>query len=166
MAGLTAVGALLHLPVPYVPFTLQPVFVCLAGVWLGARLGAISQVAYVAAGLVGFPVFVGGGGVHYLLEPTFGYLLGFPLAAWTVGTLADQATSYRRHFVAVEAGLTVLYLIGVPWLYLNLRYLAGQPLSPAAVLALGLAPWPKDLLLGLGVAWLACRVQRLRRAAG
>ena len=53
MATLTAVGAFIRIPVPYVPITLQVTFVCLAGLWLGPRRAAASQVVYVTAGLVG-----------------------------------------------------------------------------------------------------------------
>lgn len=165
MAGLTAIGAVVHLPLPYVPITLQPAFVCLAGAWLGARLGAVSQLAYLAAGLVGFPVFVGGGGLHYVLEPTFGYLLGFPLAAWTVGSIAGSGASFRRSLAAVEAGLVSLYLVGVPWLYVSLHYLAPQPLTTTQISLLGLAPLPKDLLVGVGIAWLVTKARRLTGAS-
>ena len=75
MAALTAVGAWLRIPVPYVPFTLQMSFVYLSGVWLGARYGALAQLVYISAGLVGFPIFAKGGGPHYVLEPSFGYII-------------------------------------------------------------------------------------------
>lgn len=55
-AVLTAVGAYIRIPTPVVPFTLQTMFVLLAGVLLGARVGALSQALYVVIGLLGLPV--------------------------------------------------------------------------------------------------------------
>ena len=52
MAALTAVGAFLRVPLPYVPITLQLPIVCAAGILLGPRAGAASQAVYLAAGLL------------------------------------------------------------------------------------------------------------------
>ncbi|MBQ9624964.1 MAG: biotin transporter BioY, partial [Clostridia bacterium] len=78
---LTAVGAFIKIPIPYVSITLQILFVIIAGVCLGSKWGAFSQLAYVAAGLLGLPVFTTGGGFGSVLSPTFGYILGFILGA-------------------------------------------------------------------------------------
>ena len=76
-AALTAVGAFITIPVPPVPFSLQIFFAILAGALLGSRQGAMSIVIYLLLGLCGLPVFTKGAGLSYLLQPTFGYLLGF-----------------------------------------------------------------------------------------
>lgn len=70
-AALTAIGAFIKIPIPYVPFTLQFLFCAFAGMILGARLGALSQIIYVAIGLAGIPVFTEGGGIGYVFKPTF-----------------------------------------------------------------------------------------------
>ncbi len=59
---LTAVGALIKIPFPMVPMTLQTLFVLLSGNLIGARLGAFSQLLYLFIGLIGFPIFAYGGG--------------------------------------------------------------------------------------------------------
>ncbi|HCD71273.1 MAG TPA: BioY family transporter, partial [Thermovirga lienii] len=74
-AVLTTVGAYIRVPMPVVPFTLQTAFVLLAGVLLGSRIGALSQVLYIIIGLLGLPVFAGGaGGLQTVFRPTFGFL--------------------------------------------------------------------------------------------
>lgn len=83
-AALTAVGAFITIPVPPVPFSLQIFFAILAGALLGSRQGAMSIVIYLLLGLCGLPVFTKGAGLSYLLQPTFGYLLGFVPAAMAV----------------------------------------------------------------------------------
>ena len=83
-AAATALGARLEIPHSPVPYTLQTLCVLLAGAFLGPRNGAISQLLYLAAGVLGAPVFSGGAfGLAQLLGPTGGYLkiLGvFPVA--------------------------------------------------------------------------------------
>src|SRR5881628_58321 len=78
------------LPGTPVPMTLQPMAVLLVGGLLGARLGALSMIVYLAMGAAGLPVFtptVSVFGVVRLLGPTGGYLLAYPVAAWATGLL-------------------------------------------------------------------------------
>ena len=159
VAALTATGAFVRIPL-YVPITLQVPFVCLGGVWLGPGPGAWSQVVYLTIGLAGFPVFAQGGGIHYLLEPSFGYLLGFPAAAWIAGRLSQKSYCYGRYLLAILASLAPIYLFGVGYLYLNLRYLVGRELSFPAVCQVGLAPLFKDLLLAPLIALAGHQVKR------
>jgi len=74
-AALTAVGAFIRVPLPIVPFTLQTFFVALSGALLGARRGMLAQLLYVAIGLLGVPIFTKGGGIGYVFQPSFGYLV-------------------------------------------------------------------------------------------
>lgn len=113
---LTALSARVSIPIPgtVVPFTFQVFAVLLSGVVLGARLGAASQVAYLAAGAAGVPVFAAGAGAAYLLGPTGGYLLAYPLAAFIAGALAGP--SLVRLAFASLAGLFVIYAGGLSWL--------------------------------------------------
>ena len=110
---------------------------------------------------MGLPVFAGGGGPHSLLKPSFGYLLGFVAGAWLAGRLAGSGPglTFRRALMATYAGMAAVYAAGVLGLYLNLRYVAASPDGAAHALELGLAPLPKDLLVGLLVAWVAVRLR-------
>jgi biotin transport system substrate-specific component len=119
------------LPGTPVPFTFQPLLVLLSGALLGARLGTASQLLYLTAGALGVPAFAFGGGAAYLLGPTGGYLLAYPLAAMTVGLLARPG--YLRTLVAMLAGLAIIYAGGISWL--------GVVFGRESVLALGLLPF-------------------------
>ncbi len=68
-----------------VPVTMQNLFVVMSGMLLGPRAGATSQAVYLLMGLMGLPVFSGGGGPGYVMSPTFGYLLGFIAASAVSG---------------------------------------------------------------------------------
>ncbi len=129
----TAISAKIQvsLPLTPVPFTFQPLMVLLAGGLLGARLGAASQVLYLAAGALGIPAFAFGGGAAYLLGPTGGYLLAYPLAAAVVGALVRPGV--LRTLLGMLAGLAVIYAGGIAWL----AVLFGG----GAVFALGLEPF-------------------------
>lgn len=89
-AALTAIGAFLHFQFMHATITLQCFFTAMAGLLLGARLGALSQALYVGLGLVGLPIFAAGGGFSYVFNPTFGFLLGLIPAAWVIGRLAEK----------------------------------------------------------------------------
>ena len=99
----------------------------MAGILLGPWWGAASQVVYVLLGLIGLPIFTEGGGLMYLAKPSCGFLLGLPLMAMVIGLLTRdlKASTLRGHAVrgmlrialACVAGLAVLYLIGLPYMY-------------------------------------------------
>jgi len=112
-ALLTALGAHVAVPLSFgpVPLSLQTLFVVLAGLLLGARLGAASQALYLAAGFAGMPVFAHGwGGAAVLLGPTGGYLLAFPAAAALAGWAADRSRAWGSG--AAYAGLAAGALLG------------------------------------------------------
>jgi len=118
-AALTAIGAFIRIPIPYVPFTLQFLFCAFSGLLLGSKLGAISQIIYVGIGLLGFPIFTQGGGISYIFNPTFGYLLGFIVAAYVIGKISENIKNIRfiKCFFTVLVGLFFVYLLGVIYLY-------------------------------------------------
>ena len=120
-ALLTALAAQIEIPLGFtpVPVTGQTFAVLLAGAVLGSGAGAASQVLYVAMGAGGLPFYAGGeSGWTYATGSTAGYLVGFVVAAWLVGFLAERGQD-RTVTAAVPAFLTgslVIYLFGVPWL--------------------------------------------------
>jgi biotin transport system substrate-specific component len=117
-AGFTALGARLEIPHSPVPYTLQTLVVLLAGAFLGPRNGAISQLSYLAAGILGAPVFAGGAaGLAPFIGPTGGYLAGFPLGAAVVGLLVPRGTSLGWAFLSMAAGLLVIFTLGTVHLY-------------------------------------------------
>lgn len=119
-SALIAVGAFIRIPIPIVPFTLQTTFTTLAGYLLGARKGAISVLIYILLGLVGFPVFTEGGGISYILKPTFGYLIAFAAATYITGMISHKVNkpSYSGLLIAGFAGLLLVYVIGIAYMYL------------------------------------------------
>ncbi|QTX32201.1 biotin transporter BioY [Aminithiophilus ramosus] len=127
-AALTAVGAFIRVPLPFVPFTLQFFFCALAGFLLPPRWAFRSQILYVALGLAGLPLFSGGGGPAYVFQPTFGYLVGFCLCAPLTSLLSRRwGARLSGAFGAALAGLAVVYLWGVSWLWAVYRFWLDDP---------------------------------------
>jgi len=108
-----------YLPFSPVPITGQTFAVLLIGLVYGSRLGLITLLLYLAEGASGLPFFAGGlGGPAVLAGPTGGYLLGFIVAAWLVGLLAERGLG-RNPFTAMLAflaGSLVIYAFGLCWL--------------------------------------------------
>jgi biotin transport system substrate-specific component len=141
---LTAMAAQVSIPLPFtpVPFTLQPMVVLLGAAALGSRLGMLSQVLYLAAGIAGLPVFAASPilppGIGRLLGPTGGYLMSYPFAAFVAGALAERG--FDRHFatsvLAMGAGLLVVFTGGLAWMAWG-----SAPLGLNRALAIGLYPF-------------------------
>jgi len=117
----TAPVDLVHPLAPNVPVTLQTLWVYLAGVVLGPVWAGVAFVLYLLSGLIGLPVFAGGNaGIGVLLGPTGGFLVGFPLAAVTVGAVAHgrggltppSEVTVPRLLAALVAGTAVVYAAG------------------------------------------------------
>ena len=83
----------------------------------GKNAGLLSQIAYVLLGLLGLPIFDRGGGLEYLQQPNFGYLLGFIAGAWLCGWLAFQTlVKFSSLIASCMVGLSVIHLIGLFYL--------------------------------------------------
>lgn len=147
MAALTAAGAFLKFPLGAMSFTMQDMFTILAGVLLGWKWGAASQGVYVALGLMGLPIFTQGGGLGYVFQPSFGFLLGLIPAAALTGLLAGEGDDRRRIVFACGAGLAVMYLIGVPYMGMILNLYLGKDLTVWTIVKTGMLIYlPGDAL--------------------
>ena len=150
VTALTAAAAQVSVPLPFtvVPLTLQPMVVLIGGLALGSRLGAASQILYLAAGIAGLPVFAASAtlppGPLRLLGPTGGYLMAYPLAAFVAGWLAERGLDrrYVGSFAAMLAGLAIIFISGITWLALFARVASGSAaIGFSAALASGLYPF-------------------------
>ena len=159
-AALIAVGAFLRIPVPVVPFTLQYLFVMLAGLLLGSRDGAWSVVGYIVIGLLGLPVFAGGGGFSYVLQPTFGYLIGFAVAAAWIGAMTRQPSAgFGRLLRANLLGLIPVYGLGMLYYWLIYTFYVGTSIGFSTLfLYCFVLAVPGDIVLCILAALLARRL--------
>jgi biotin transporter BioY len=134
-AILTGICAKLKIEIGPVPITLQTFAVLLSGALLGAKRGILSQIFYLLGGLGGIPWFSRGGGISYLMSPTFGYIIGFVLAAFVVGFLCERGFDRKVEtaILAMLIGNILIYFPGLLWLA---KFVGWQK-----VLAVGLYPF-------------------------
>lgn len=158
--ALITVGTFVRIPAGADVYTLQFLFTLLAGLVLGEKFGAVAVGAYVLMGLLGIPVFASGGGLGYLFQPTFGYLVGFIIQAWFCGRFSRRLSEINfKNLLAVNlGGMLIVYLIGMSWLYVVSNFVIDAPLTFGALIfysfVLQVVP---DGILCVGAAILAVR---------
>lgn len=160
--ALTAIGAFIRIPVPGMDyFTLQFLFVLMAGMLLGSRNGAMAVGVYVLLGLAGLPIFAAGGGAAYIFRPSFGYLLGFIVAAFVTGLIVEKLKkrTFWGYLLAAFGGFFVTYGIGLVYKYFMLNYYVGEKAAFVMVI-LDCFPldMPGDVVLSIVSSLLAVRL--------
>lgn len=169
-AALTAIGAFIRIPTPIgVPFTLQFLFCAYGGLFLGWRNAGYAQGLYVGLGLLGLPIFTQGGGIGYIFQPSFGFLIGFIFAAIVIGYGRSLLRSYHvlPLLGIVLFGLFVLYLTGFAYLYLLLNYYMNASLTGMQVFSVGILPFIlPDLIWCLVIAVTGVKVLPILEKSG
>jgi len=144
-AALIAVSGFFFVPLPVgVPIVLKNLFVVLAGTVLGRFYGSIAVLIFLAAGLVGIPVFVIPGGPGVFLTPLGGYLAGYFAASLIAGLVSGLPKTSEKKvtlFLALRIGIasflgfTLILMCGVLYMmYLN-------SMSFSAAMTAGLVPF-------------------------
>lgn len=161
-ASLTALGAFIAIPAGPVMITLQTFIVILAGILLGPKIGALSQIIYIFIGLVGIPVFSGfTGGIQSVLKPSFGFLIGFIFAAYAVGKLlyTKDNFSFKCVFLSSLFGGAIIYIFGLPYMYFILNVIMNLNLSLMAIIKIGcLIFLPGDIVKSILAALLGYKL--------
>ena len=155
----TALGAFVRIPLPFtpVPVTLQTFFVMLSGAALGRKFGSTSQLIYLTLGCAGLPIFTGGGsGLAYLFGPTGGYLVGFVLSAYIIGTLITKRRGLLWILFSFLAGEVVLFSTGMLWLSFYMK------ISLPGAFSLGVLPFIFGDAAKLFLAAAVCQVFQKR----
>jgi biotin transport system substrate-specific component len=162
-AAIISAGALIAIPIGVIPIVLQNFFTLLSGLVLGPLLGTASVALFLAAGVIGVPVFANNGspmGIARIIGPTGGYLIGYLLGALVAGLIVGfprpgKRVSVWRYVLAVVAGSLVVYipgLIRLKW-YLNISW-------PQTVIS-GFVPLlPGDALKGIAACLIAPRLRK------
>lgn len=159
--ALVAIGAFLKIPIPPISFTLQFLFTNLAALLLGKKLGAVSIGVYVIIGLSGAPIFTQGGGISYIFQPSFGYLLGFIAGAYLAGFIVEKARqkSILLYCFAGFMNMIVVFATGVVYLFCIKNFYLDSSMSAWSALLYGaLIFLPGDVLCAILSAFIAKRL--------
>ncbi len=115
-------SAKIQVPFYPVPMTMQTFVVLVIAMSLGLKLGGLTVLLYLFEGALGLPVFAGtpakGIGIAYMIGPTGGYLVGFLVAAFVVGYLAEHGLGRNiiSTFFTIFIGTLLIFLCGYVWL--------------------------------------------------
>lgn len=121
LVGLTAISAQIAVPLPFtpVPLTLQTFAVLAGAAALGAERAVVAQVTYLLLAVAGAPILAGGvGGSEKVIGATGGYLIGFVVASYLVGRIAERSgtAKIRSTVLAYAVGTITIYTLGALWL--------------------------------------------------
>lgn len=136
-AVFVGLSAQIAIPLPFtpVPLTLQTFAVLLSAAALGSLRGALAMLVYALVGMAGVPWFAQGS--SGFTAPSFGYIVGFIIAALVVGRIAEHGatrTAVRSAGLMIVGNL-VIYAVGVTWL----KFAIGADWATA--IALGATPF-------------------------
>ena len=168
--ALTAVGAMISIPLGEVPITLQTLFVILSGLILGPKLGPLSQIVYVTLGLVGVPIFAGfTGGLQSVMAPSFGFIISFIFVSYIVGLISHSGKGFSKFNIWLGAfiGTIAAYLIGLPYMYYILNMVMGKGLSFNMILHMGCILFlPGDFLKFIIASVIAMKILPILKKSG
>lgn len=113
---LICVGSFIRFPMPnLMPMTLQTFFVLLTGLLLPLKASTLATVSYMVLGLVGLPIFSGGGGLGYVLMPNFGFIIGFVISSVIISVVTQKLKNRQlwQYIVISLLGVAAIYIIGI-----------------------------------------------------
>lgn len=164
IVALMAVSAFIKIPLPTVPITFQPLVVMLVPMVFGMSVSFIGMFLYLLLGLIGLPIFAHGGGIAYVLNPTFGYLAGFVISSLAIGYISDKTKNIKGFIVGGLLGLLIIYFLGVCYLFININYIQGKSFSMMTALKIGFfIPIWLDLVKLVVAAFIAGKLRNIIR---
>ena len=113
---LICVGSFIRIPMPnMMPITLQTFFVLLTALILPTKASILANITYIALGLIGLPIFSGGGGLGYVLMPNFGFIIGFVIATVIMSLITEKLNNHKLwQYIAISLlGIIIIYIIGI-----------------------------------------------------
>ncbi len=128
---------------------------------LGPKYGALSVGVYILIGLCGVPIFTQGGGPAYVLQPTFGYLIGFLIGTFVTGLIVHKVPrpSIKRLLVANFSGLLIVYTLGtIYYFFIAMFYTNTYAGVWSLFLYCFLLPIPGDILTCVVCAFIGKRL--------
>ena len=145
---LLSVSSKVSIPFYPVPMTLQTFVVYFIAASMG-MVGFFSTLAYVLLGLAGLPIFAAGGGIGYVMSPTFGFLYGMILASLAIAYFSKDLFNKKiiKISFAVLLGAIITFACGI-------THLAGFIGFEKALMA-GLMPFIYSELLKIALAIFA-----------
>ncbi len=160
--ALISLGSFIKIPIPVVPVTLQMFLVLITGQVLKPKLALFTLTAYFLLGILGVPVFSGGGGPGYFLHPTMGYIIGFIFGSAIISLIVSKSNypSVKMRFAANLMGVFVIYLFGISYfLVLNKIYFLNELTFSYVFIYFFAIFIPSDLMFCFLSAYISKRIK-------
>lgn len=143
----------ISLPIGPVPISFQTLAVILIGLILNSKQVLLLFTAYLISGLCGLPVFANGGGLAYIVQPSFGFLLSFPVAAYSLALLRQRISLHGiSMFLSSFIALGIIYFIGVLYMGFIFHFVLSLNKNIWDILALGVLPFIFHDIVSLAIA--------------
>lgn len=152
------------IPAGIIPITLQTCSMIMAGMLLTSKQIFISYGIYLGMGILGLPVFANGGGIGYIMQPSFGFLLAFPLAAACCSILRSKLSlhSFIQVYPLCLLAIFIVYVIGCGYMYAIFHLIMGIDKDLVTVISIGASPFLLTDAISAGLGCLcALRLQRI-----
>ena len=159
------VCSLIKIPMIPVPISLAFTSINLICLISDTNLSFISVLMYIVLGLAGIPVFSQGGGIGYVLNPTFGYILGFFIMPF-ISSFFKKIVVYNKEFVKniiiSILNMFTVYICGMIYAVFILKtfYVMSYDIRQFITL-FALIFIPGDLLMALITSFLGARLKRI-----
>ncbi|MBM7708470.1 biotin transporter BioY [Enterococcus lemanii] len=164
--SLLIVSAKIFIPLPLLDYlSLQIVVVYLLFPILGLKNGLLVSISYFILGVLGLPIFAAGGGLAYILRPSFGFLLAFavfPLIQFQMKKSLNDKGTFQSTLLVNYASLIWIHVIGISYKYFILTTSLEDPTPLFAVLTISsLIDFSCDLLLVTFATSLELRLKKV-----
>lgn len=160
---LICVGSFIRIPIPnLMPITLQTFFVLLTGLVLPVKASTLATVTYMVLGLIGLPIFSGGGGLGYVLMPNFGFIIGFVLASVILSILTQKLKkcTFWQYLVISLLGIITIYIIGILYFAFITNVYNNNNYSAIWFIQTVFLPFlPKEIICSLLASFSAYKIQ-------
>ncbi len=159
---LICVGAFIKIPIPNLPITMQVFFVLLAGLVLEPKTAFFASFTYMFLGLIGLPIFTGGGGIGYVLIPSFGFIIGFVIASFVMSLILHKTKNQPFWLITLVAvfGIIIIYLVGIPYFALITNVINAGDKSAIWFIQALLVPFiPKEIISTIAAILVAYKIR-------
>ena len=115
--ALMIISAFISIPIGPIKITLQFMVTNICCLLLGKKWGAISVFLYLLLGLFGLPIFSNGGGFAYVLQPSFGFLIGMAIGGFFAAWFREKVgkTNFTTFLLASLIDMVIMDIIGVAY---------------------------------------------------
>lgn len=152
---LACVSARICIPIATMPITFQTAVCVLISLILGSKYAFISMACYLLLGLIGIPVFVKGGGLWYVSELSFGYILGYLPTAIIAGAFQNKKITYKRALILSFLAVVCNYVVGITYFCIVWAFILKSAELWQAVFIYNITFLIKDIALCFVVAYVA-----------